>query len=88
MTAQDISFQTDTSDMDPITPFNFKPNIPVTRIGDAKRDNNKIMKCHIKLNHLPFSKVKLMASKGMIPERYAMYLKMTIPYVPAAYMVR
>ena len=87
MTAQDISFQTDTSDMDPITPFNFEPNVS-TRIEDVKRDNNEIMKWHIKLNHLPFSKLKLMASKGMIQERLCKVSKNDIPVCASCICVK
>jgi len=66
---QDISIKDGTSGIDPITPFNFDFDSPPTLISDAKRNNNEIMQWHIRLNHLPFRKLRLMASMGMIPKR-------------------
>jgi len=66
---QDIVIEDGTSGMDPISLFNFDLDSPPTLISNAKRNNDEIMQWHIRLNHLPFSKLRLMASMGMIPKR-------------------
>jgi len=39
--------------MDPITPFNFEPNIPPTQVGDIKRDNIHLQHGRRRMSHLP-----------------------------------
>ena len=89
---QDISIEDSTSGIDPITPFNFDSDSPPTLISDAKRHTNEIMQWHIRLNHLPFSKLRLMVSMGMIPKKLSKTSKDDTPicasclYGKATYM--
>jgi len=63
---QDISIEDGISGMDLVTCFNFEPNTTSTQTCDIRNHDIKMIKWHIRLKHLPFSKLWLMASMGMI----------------------
>jgi len=65
--------------MDPVTPFNFEPHRLPTQISNIRNHDGEIMQWHITLNHVPFSKLELMSSMGMIPKKPSKIAKYNIP---------
>jgi len=61
----DINARAKAPDPETVTTFNFEMEIDQELAFRKSKIRTK--KWHIKLNHLPFSKIKMMAHMGMIP---------------------
>jgi hypothetical protein len=72
-------------DIRPINPFNFieeiKDSSEMERRGSQYDNQQKeLWRWHLKLNHLSYPKIKLMASQGKLPKRL---VAMDVPVCPA-----
>jgi len=66
----DINARAKAPDPETVTTFNFEMEIDqelAFRKSKIRPRHRTAKKWHIKLNHLPFSKIKMMAHMGMIP---------------------
>ena len=72
-------------DIRPVTPFNFKEDVQnTTKMEKAvSQDGNQqkeLWGWHLKLNHLSFAKIKLMATQSKLPKRL---IAVDVPFCPA-----
>ena len=70
-------------DIVPVTPFNFEEDTQYPSEKEISQDNNQqkeLGRWHLKLNHLSFAKIKLMASQGKLPKSL---ISMEAPFCPA-----